>query len=191
MTNISADLILMVQRDISQGVKEQNVQPDLTVQHAVSPDVDVAIPVSPLVERVPSTPRAHRTEEASVHETTPTVPQRPTGTDLQTTLPPVELSSLTAKHEIEEALQIAFTSLFQWSDDGTERIMLDRRALLLFHPVDHQEELELLTRWLLMHHVEVSNAWLPGAWYYHKEQIIAGGSGIVIVCQVSDYLCED
>lgn len=182
MTNILADLIPMRQRDISQGVQEQNVRPDPSVQHEMSPGADVPIPVSPLVEQVPSSLRAHRTQEAGVHESASTVRQQPFGTDLEITLPPVKLSSMTAKHEIEEALHVTFTSLFEWSDNGAERVMLDRKALLVFHPVDHQEELELLTRWLLLYHVEVSNAWLPGAWYYHREQIITGGSGIVIVC---------
>ncbi|KAH7412140.1 hypothetical protein DE146DRAFT_602329, partial [Phaeosphaeria sp. MPI-PUGE-AT-0046c] len=104
--------------------------------------------------------------------------------DLGPILPQARMSSLITKREIEVALKTEFTALFEWSDDGSDRVMLERRALLIFHPVDHQEELELLTRWLLMHHVEVSNAWFPGAWPYYKQRIIAGGSGIVIVLRL-------
>jgi len=82
---------------------------------------------------------------------------------------------------IEQALKIDFTDLFEWSQDENGHTMSDRRALLLYHPVDHFEELEVITRWLLMHHVEVSSAWHEGCWDYFRQQIAKGGSGVVIV----------
>jgi hypothetical protein len=44
-------------------------------------------------------------------------------------------------------------------------------------------ELDLITRWLLMHHVEVSNTWYDGAWSHFRELTIDGRSGVVIVRQ--------
>jgi hypothetical protein len=90
-------------------------------------------------------------------------------------------SSLNMTRDIELALKITFTDLFEWGDDGTKRIMLDRKAFLLYHPTDHTEQLDLITRWLLMHHVEVCSAWLPGGWHYYKQLVARGWSGIVIV----------
>lgn len=60
--------------------------------------------------------------------------------------------------------------------------MMSRKAFLLFHPQQHLEELDIITRWLLMHHVEVGNAWFDGSWEHFKEQILHGESGVIIVC---------
>lgn len=62
-----------------------------------------------------------------------------------------------------------------------ENKILDRRAFLIFHPGDHSKELELITRWLLMHHVEVCSFWFDGSWDYFRQKVKAGGSGVVIV----------
>lgn len=91
--------------------------------------------------------------------------------------PPANSPCLSMKQRIEHALKIKFKDMFNWGND----VILDRKAFLLFHPVDHAEELELLTRWLLMHHVDISNPWFQGGWEHFTEQLANGGSGVVIV----------
>jgi len=69
--------------------------------------------------------------------------------------------------------------------------MLEHRAMLLYHPEEHSEDLELITRWLLMHNVEVGSLWYDGAWSHFREETspspeqTASGkkerSGIIIV----------
>ncbi|KAH8716840.1 hypothetical protein GQ44DRAFT_730366 [Phaeosphaeriaceae sp. PMI808] len=100
-------------------------------------------------------------------------------------LPPIEslpkaTSCMQMKDLIEQALKIDFISLFEWGEDEMGQVMLDKRALLVYNPKYHSEELEVLTRWLLIHHVEVSSAWFEGCWDYFQRQIAKGGSGIVI-----------
>ncbi|ORY18027.1 hypothetical protein BCR34DRAFT_380955 [Clohesyomyces aquaticus] len=85
-------------------------------------------------------------------------------------------SSIEVKQTIEDAFKLDFKEMFV-KDEG---IAVDRRAFLLFHPEDHKMELELITRWLLMHHVEVFNFWKEGAWDYFKQQIVKGGTGVMI-----------
>jgi chromo domain-containing protein 1 len=69
------------------------------------------------------------------------------------------------------------------SNDGEKAVnLLENRAFLMYHPDDHFEELEIITRWLLLHHVQVVSTIYPGAWAVFKEQILQGGSGIIIVC---------
>ncbi|KAF2031615.1 hypothetical protein EK21DRAFT_62655 [Setomelanomma holmii] len=94
------------------------------------------------------------------------------------------LSCAQAKLNIERALKVDFEDMFEWGSDEDGTIMVDRRALLLYHPEDHAEELELITRWLLMHHVEVSNAWSTGCWEYFRQHIGKGGSAVVIVIRL-------
>jgi chromo domain-containing protein 1 len=94
---------------------------------------------------------------------------------------PAKLSCLQLKRTIEEAVKIEFNNLFGWSSSGNGFTMVNRRAMLLYHPEDHSEELEVITRWLLMHHVEVSSAWYSGSWDYFRQQILKGGSGIIMV----------
>ncbi|KAJ4369977.1 hypothetical protein N0V83_005741 [Neocucurbitaria cava] len=85
--------------------------------------------------------------------------------------PPAKMSCLQMKAKIEQACTLDFTSMFNH---------VDRKAFLLFHPEEHAEELDLIVRWLLMHHVEVGNAWYDGSWDYFKHQILRGGSGVII-----------
>jgi hypothetical protein len=85
----------------------------------------------------------------------------------------------------EHALKIDFVSLFERGEDGNGKLMLDRRALLLYHPVSHAEDMEAITRWLLMHHVEVYSPWYDGCWDQYTQHLNAGGSGIVIVSGLS------
>lgn len=90
-------------------------------------------------------------------------------------------SSLQMKDRLEQALQISFVDLFAWNQDESSAVMLERRAMLLFHPVHHAEEVEIITRWLLMHHVEVSSAWHEGSWVYFRQQITEERSGVILV----------
>ena len=71
--------------------------------------------------------------------------------------------------------------MFGSNDGRNSGDLLDRRAFLIYHPEQHSKELDLITRWLLMHHVEVGSAWYEGSWENFKLQIVKGGSGIVIV----------
>lgn len=96
-----------------------------------------------------------------------------------TNLTPASASCEEVKLILEQALKVNFTQLFELGEDS----MLDRRAMLFYHPVDHYEELELITRYLLLHNVEVSSAWNEGCWEYFRKQITRGGTGVVIVSQ--------
>lgn len=58
---------------------------------------------------------------------------------------------------------------------------LERRAMLLYSPGEHTEDAELITRWLLMHNVQVSNLWYDGAWMQFQQDVLDGKSGIIIV----------
>jgi chromo domain-containing protein 1 len=92
-------------------------------------------------------------------------------------------ASSNMKPKIEKALKTDFSHMFQWSQDEGEKNMLDRKAFLLYHPVDNQAELELMTRWLWLNHVEVSNAHFEGAWeQYAREHVKQkSNSGILVV----------
>lgn len=68
------------------------------------------------------------------------------------------------------------------SNGGEEAVnLLESRVFLMYHPEDHFEELEIITRWLLLHHVQVASTSYQGAWAVFKQQILQGGSGIIIV----------
>ncbi|KAL5121505.1 hypothetical protein ACEQ8H_000577 [Pleosporales sp. CAS-2024a] len=105
---------------------------------------------------------------------------------------PAGLSCHQTEETIGRALGVNFNDLFTWSDDGEQKKLLDRRAFLMFNPVDHQEELELITRWLLMHHVEVSGAHFAGAWEQYADMFVKdrARSGIVIVHPDFEYFSE-
>lgn len=94
--------------------------------------------------------------------------------------PPAEMTCLQMKTKIEQACKLDFTDMFA-SNNG-DKTLVDRRAFLIYHPEEHSKELELIMRWLLMHHVEVGNAWYDGSWDSFMQQILGGGSGVIIVC---------
>ncbi|KAF2129023.1 hypothetical protein P153DRAFT_431837 [Dothidotthia symphoricarpi CBS 119687] len=107
--------------------------------------------------------------------------------------PPIErhlasIPCLQMKQKIEQICKLDFTDMFTGNRD--EGAIVDRRAFLLYHPQDHVEELDLITRWLLMHHVEVGNAWYDGSWDHFKQQITGGGSGIIIAHPDFEYFSE-
>ncbi|KAF2730528.1 hypothetical protein EJ04DRAFT_555345 [Polyplosphaeria fusca] len=57
---------------------------------------------------------------------------------------------------------------------------LDRRVFLIFHPGHHAAELELVTRWMLIHHAEVFNFWVDGSWDKFRQEIEKGGTGVIM-----------
>jgi chromo domain-containing protein 1 len=90
------------------------------------------------------------------------------------------LSCTDFKNDIEDACKLNFTEIFSFNFDDMSETISDRRAFLLFHPEHHMEELELITRWLLMHHVDVYNFWYDDAWEQFQEQIAQGGTGAIM-----------
>ncbi|KAF2271696.1 uncharacterized protein EI97DRAFT_470965 [Westerdykella ornata] len=88
------------------------------------------------------------------------------------------ISCSAMKSVIEKACNLDFTTLFTNRID--QSVCLDRKALLMFHPTEQVEEMELVRRWLLMHHVEVYTLDVEGSWDYFKRKLDEGGSGIII-----------
>lgn len=81
---------------------------------------------------------------------------------------------------IERFFNLDFAEMFYPSVPG-ESDMLERHAMLLYDPKEHREELELVTRWLLMHDVEVANLWYDGAWSQFRADTAKYKSGVIIV----------
>jgi chromo domain-containing protein 1 len=111
----------------------------------------------------------------------PTAPQAlmivlPTPTYMQA---PTRINCTEMKNVIESACELDFEKLFRQNDKNDGH--LDRRAFLMFHPKDHMEEFDLITRWLMMHHVEVCSLWLDGSWDYFLQSVMGGGTGVVLV----------
>jgi chromo domain-containing protein 1 len=144
-------------------------------QRETAADFTVQNIIQPLVSDNSSTKEKQQQVSAS------TELQSAANAALSSILQPATVSSSSMKQSIEQTLKIAFNDLFEWGDDGVKRMMLDRKAFLLYHPVEHLEQLDVITRWLLMHHVEVCSLWFPGGWNYYRNQVAQGGSGIVIV----------
>lgn len=90
------------------------------------------------------------------------------------------LSCLDLKHEIEKTLKLDFSKMFVYNNDQFSDTTLERCAFLLFHPEEHMEELELITRWLLLHHVKLYSFRSDGAWDHFKRQITVGRTGTII-----------
>ncbi|KAF2121272.1 hypothetical protein BDV96DRAFT_563903 [Lophiotrema nucula] len=95
----------------------------------------------------------------------------PSETESRATLSSAELRDL-----IGSSCKLNFEELITYEDE-----LLDRRALVIFHPLDHHKECELITRWLLLHHVEVHNFWFDGAWDTFNHAIMDNGTGAVLV----------
>jgi hypothetical protein len=87
-------------------------------------------------------------------------------------------SQLNAK--IEKFYNVNISEMFQSIVPGDDQ-PLERRAMLLYSPEDHPEDVDLITRWLFMHHVQVSNLWYDGAWTQFHDDVSEGKSGIIIV----------
>lgn len=108
---------------------------------------------------------------------------------------PVELDAREATCEkvrkrIESVCDLNFEELFGSNNCEKGIKLMDRRAFLVYHSEEHAEELELITRWLLMHHVEVSGVHFPGGWAKFQQEIKSGGSGVIIVHADFEYFTE-
>lgn len=100
-------------------------------------------------------------------------------------LPRVKMTCLQLNSKIEQAYRLDFTDMFTSDCNNKGKSLMERRAFLLYHLQEHSKELEVVTRWLLMHHVEVSNAWYDGSWDKFRQHILNGGSGVIIVGHTS------
>ncbi|PSN67813.1 hypothetical protein BS50DRAFT_349495 [Corynespora cassiicola Philippines] len=77
---------------------------------------------------------------------------------------------------IEQVCNLNYAEMFQSDYD-----VLQPNAFLAFHPELHVKEIELLTRWLIMQHVQVYNFWFDGAWDSFKTLVLdEEGTGIII-----------
>ncbi|CAI6328565.1 unnamed protein product [Periconia digitata] len=118
----------------------------------------------------------HRPKNATLAAAQPTLSVKS-----QAPATPVEKSTMDLKKRIEQACKLNFKEMFVYNSETVQDATLDKRAFLVFHPCHHLEELEVLTRWLLIHHVEVFNFWSNGGeWDAFKNEIAQGGTGIVI-----------
>lgn len=87
-------------------------------------------------------------------------------------------SQLNAK--IERFYNLNIGEMFHSIVPGDDQ-PLERRAMLLYSPEEQPEDVDLITRWLLMHDVQVSNLWYDGAWTQFHNDVSEGKSGIIIV----------
>jgi chromo domain-containing protein 1 len=85
------------------------------------------------------------------------------------------------KAAVDSVWKLNFEDMFASNDGGENVNLVERRAFVISHPEDHFREIDIITRWLLVHHVQVGSANYPGAWADFAQQIQQGGSGIVIV----------
>jgi chromo domain-containing protein 1 len=90
--------------------------------------------------------------------------------------PPAKASCEQLQTKIKTALKLEYNDIFARNGG-----VMDGRALLIYEPDQHAEELETITRWLLMHHVRVFSMHSTGAWDRFRQEIMEGGSGVVIV----------
>ncbi|KAF2742168.1 hypothetical protein M011DRAFT_472483 [Sporormia fimetaria CBS 119925] len=74
--------------------------------------------------------------------------------------------------EIGAAFKLDFDQLFPKG--------LDKKAFMIFHPAEHLKELDMITRWLLAHSVEVYPLGKAGAWEAFSRHILAGGTGTIL-----------
>ncbi|KAF2471391.1 uncharacterized protein BDR25DRAFT_303413 [Lindgomyces ingoldianus] len=139
------------------------------------PDAATELPFSPVSSNVLGPPTNNKPVQVSKTAATKPTPSGPAlaSRSLQNQ---ENLACIDLKHAIEEACKVDFKDMFVDNEGNA----LDRRAFLVFHPEDNKMELELITRWLLMHHVEVCSIWKEGAWDYFKQQIMNGGTGVII-----------
>jgi chromo domain-containing protein 1 len=91
---------------------------------------------------------------------------------------PASLSCLDFEEIVGNACKLNFGDMFGDEKGGQ---LLAPTAFLMFNPRDHTKELELITRWLHLHHVEVRNVWVDGAWEHFKQNIVIGGTGVILV----------
>lgn len=88
------------------------------------------------------------------------------------------------RSRIERFWNLDIVEMFNSGVPG-DNSTLERHAMMLYHPEEHEEEIELITRWLLMHGVKVANLWYDGAWGQFREDVAEYKSGVIIVCSVT------
>ena len=93
---------------------------------------------------------------------------------------PAVLRSSELRSKIESLWNLNFVEMFNSGRPGDMGI-LKRHAALLYSPQDHPQEIELITRWLLMYNVKVNNLWHDGAWSKFQEDVVKDKSGVIIV----------
>jgi hypothetical protein len=93
---------------------------------------------------------------------------------------PAVLRSSELRSKIESLWNLNFVEMFNSGRPGDMGI-LKRHAMLLYSPQDHPQEIEQITRWLLMYDVKVNNLWHDGAWSKFQEGVIKDKSGVIIV----------
>ncbi|KAH6642779.1 hypothetical protein C7974DRAFT_372654 [Boeremia exigua] len=84
------------------------------------------------------------------------------------------------RSRIERFWNLDIVEMFNSGVPG-DNSTLERHAMMLYHPEEHEEEIELITRWLLMHGVKVANLWYDGAWGQFREDVAEYKSGVIIV----------
>jgi chromo domain-containing protein 1 len=105
--------------------------------------------------------------------------------DVPAEQPPVASITSQLNGEIERFYNLDPIEIFNSGIPDERSDMLERRAMLLYHPEEHTEEIELITRWLLMHEVEVGNLWYDGAWSHFQQEAVDGKTGVIIVRSTS------
>ncbi|XPS67741.1 hypothetical protein M3J09_000040 [Ascochyta lentis] len=99
-------------------------------------------------------------------------------------VPPMQLPTATTSSQLNQQIEQYYNldMIKMFGSGVTGDYILERRAMLLYHPEEHSEDIELITRWLLMHKVEVGNLWYDGAWGHFQQEVVERGrSGIIIV----------
>ncbi len=146
---------------------------DMDIDHTVQQDV------TDEVIRIPSPTSSEQLQQPSLQLPPPPPPPPP-----PIELPPIKITCKQLKAAVDSVWKLNFEDMFASNDGGENVNLVERRAFVIFHPEDHFREMDIITRWLLVHHVQVGSANYPGAWADFTQQIQQGGSGIVIVRNV-------
>ncbi|KAF1935467.1 hypothetical protein EJ02DRAFT_389143 [Clathrospora elynae] len=150
----------------------------------VAVDVEMNDAIQPyMADEVAWYPPQSPTEEPQRQHFQPTPPPPPP-------IPPTKLTCVEVKVKIEQAFKINFEDMFTRNNGEKFRSLVDRRAFLVYDPKQHSAQLDLLTRWLLMHHVQISSPRHNGSWEDFKEQIMTGGTGVIIAHPDFEYFTE-
>lgn len=98
------------------------------------------------------------------------------------------LSVAQLRSKIEDLWNLDVVDMFSSGRPGDD-IMLEKHAMMLYSPQDHSQELELITRWLLIHNVKVNSLWQDGSWAKFREDVAKDKSGIIIVRSMDGVAC--
>lgn len=141
---------------------------DMDIDDVVQPDVG---------DEVTRSPSPMPFEQSQQHSFQPPPPPPPPPMEF----PHVDITCTELQARMSSFSKLDFQDMFATNDSETTIDPVERRAFLFFHPEDHFVELEVIVRWLLMHHVQVSSASYTGGWADFQQQILEGGTGIIIV----------